>query len=52
MTNRQHIVNSNSNFNLSLGGNITNNNPVNNSVHYHVDPEATPNPIATIEKGE
>ena len=53
----QHIVTSNSNFNFNPGGNVINNNSVNNSVqsnisHYHVTPEATPNPIAKIEKSK
>ena len=48
----QHIVNSNSNFNFNPGGNIINNDLVNNNVNnYHVDPEATFNAIGTIEKG-
>ena len=49
----QHIVNSNSNFNFNPGGNIINNNPVNNNVNnYIIAPEATSNAMATIEKGE
>jgi len=49
----QHIVNDTSNYsyNYNLGGSITNlnNNSVNN---YVVAPEAVPNPLAIIEKGE
>jgi len=52
LTIEQHIVNSNFNFNFNPGGNIVNNNPVNNVNNYHVAPEATPNAITTIEKDE
>jgi len=48
----QHIVNSNSNFNVNIGGNITNNNPVNTTVNYYHVSGTTPNAMATIEKGE
>jgi len=49
----QHIVNDNSNFNVNIGGLITNNNSVTNNVTNNtVAPEAMPDPLTVIEKGQ